>query len=237
MDCRRTKEVIPLYVGGDLDAHQIDAVLSHLQACTECSKVAAEYEESQEWLCGFTPPDFPEALFEDLRGSVLAGIEERRSRPTLFQALSGRWNQRLIIAASVALLIVLCVLAVYVSATKKTPSPGPTEANRPQQQQQQPARPNADPQTAGVPTVHEHRRRGTSIAQLRRHRARVKLGRDGGHLARIDRDQKGAAPDGGTETQAPLRIEIQTSDPNIRIIWFSSRSTEPDRPTFVPDAK
>ncbi|MCX6568147.1 MAG: zf-HC2 domain-containing protein [Candidatus Aminicenantes bacterium] len=46
MTCRKAKELMPLYAGGDLRPGLMTAVRAHADSCPSCSKELAEYRES-----------------------------------------------------------------------------------------------------------------------------------------------------------------------------------------------
>ncbi|HKE05309.1 MAG TPA: zf-HC2 domain-containing protein, partial [Blastocatellia bacterium] len=74
MRCTHAEKLIPLFVGGDLPAREADALRRHLESCANCRRLAAEFEESRDWLRGFAAPQFDEATLDGMRDSVLRDI-------------------------------------------------------------------------------------------------------------------------------------------------------------------
>ena len=249
MNCRRIEELIPLYIGGDLEADKADAVLAHTQACADCRELVAEYEESQNWLRSYTPPAFDDASLNDLKMGVLREINRGRGQVTFFHSLTRLWNRRLILATSVALLIIFGALAFYIhqSGAGGTGSDGELTAGDAGHGKQLP---EAAPQPDDV----EAAPRAGFIRQ-RHHRAatfsrKVLAAHGAGHIGPTVKrlDKRAVEPAVAIETnraratdpagsQELLRIEIQTSDPAIRIIWFSPKenSSGSSKPTTETD--
>src|SRR5262245_6958327 len=82
MLCAHAEKLIPLFVSSDLPAHEADALRLHLESCANCRRLAAEFEESRDWLSEFAAPQLDEATLDGMRDSVLRNIEriEKRSR-------------------------------------------------------------------------------------------------------------------------------------------------------------
>lgn len=236
MNCRRVEKLIPLYVGGDLDVDKAGAVLSHASTCARCSGLVAEYEQSQRWLRSYTPPDFDDALLEDLRLSVLGEIEGRRTRVSFLNGPAGRWARGLALASASAFLIALSALAFHAYQSKTNelsarddlaagadvePGDGPHEIT---------SRPEATKQALGADSGRKQRRHPAYAARVAPSAVRLK---DRGRSAeRLDMKDAGQAGVWGTKdalsgeqvtSPGMLRIEIQTNDPRIRIIWFSPK--------------
>jgi Putative zinc-finger len=239
MNCTHIKRLIPLYVGGDLNTEKVAGVRKHIATCERCRVLVAEFEESQGWLRDFTSPQFDETVFENLRDAVREEIARVESRPSLFDLLTPVWNLRSVIAASLALALLTAGLWVYTNRSKSPDKPrtvnkgtvpvpkGGTEQN------------NGDVIDTDL---NRHPRRQKSAAS---HRARRNpappvvntngetqlpvlgvialnnrfIGRHLGIEERALPSQSDIALD-RNEDREMLRIEMQTADPNIRIIWF-----------------
>src|SRR5215467_4794700 len=80
MNCGRIEDLIPLYVGGDLDAKTTEGVRDHLNSCTDCAMIASQFEESRRWLDGSTPR-FEDALFDDIKRGVMGEISAIQPAP------------------------------------------------------------------------------------------------------------------------------------------------------------
>jgi Putative zinc-finger len=239
MNCTHIKRLIPLYVGGDLNTQQVAGVRKHIETCERCRNLVAEFEDSQNWLRDFTAPQFDEAVFENLRDAVREEIARVESRPSLFDLLTPVWNLRSVIAASLALALLTAGLLLYANRPKspdkrpiadKGASPIPErvkernngdviEMGSSRQLRRQKLAASYRPRRSPVPPV-DNTKGETNLPVL----GAIALNN---HL--IDRhpdieeimlpSQSDIATNRNVDREM-LRIEMQTADPNIRIIWF-----------------
>jgi hypothetical protein len=241
MECRRIEKLIPLYVEGDLDIEQTERVRSHAKSCANCSGLIAEYKESQSWLRTFAPPGFDDALFDDLKPGVLEKINEQKTQPPFLNRLAEHWTRRLVLATSVALLIVFGSIAFYIYQNNRNTMVAESEVEQEEQEEQSPEIASEVKDVEKAPRANFSPKRHRRIASSRR---RVVARRHTNPEHIVERPVKTMAdPAVAIETggglsvdpaasQEMLRIHIQTSDPNIRIIWFSPKETDsnPSRP-------
>jgi hypothetical protein len=235
MNCTRMEELIPLYVGGDLGERSASGVRSHLQACAACRELAAEYEASQAWLRAAEPPDFDDAFVDTIRAGVMGKLSASEPARPFAERLQ-RWfaPRRLATAFALVVICVALALVVYWSRSrvnhqddrvaKEAPAPGVEKT----EDGKKPAT-GVNP----IPVKQAKRRTPRRNAPLLAKRSR----RDGkraappqDHLvARHPFDAMPGLPTGSsgaaTGSAETLRIEIQTADPNIRIIWFAPKQT------------
>ncbi|MBL8188938.1 MAG: zf-HC2 domain-containing protein, partial [Acidobacteria bacterium] len=61
MKCEQIEELIPLYVGGDLEPSEADDLRHHLTDCAQCRRLHEAFQASQTWLTTFAVPEFDEA--------------------------------------------------------------------------------------------------------------------------------------------------------------------------------
>jgi len=78
MNCARTRRLLDLYVGGDLDQRRHRAVADHLHACAECAREARRRAAVQEQLRALAAagPDFraeDPAYWPELKRKLKAG--------------------------------------------------------------------------------------------------------------------------------------------------------------------
>lgn len=235
MNCTRAKKLLPLYAAGDLEGRPERAVSAHLAACGECRRLAAEFERGRGWFGGAAAefePEFEEEFFEDLRSAVRREIarEGQQSEPRSAFALLPGW--KLLIAAAALLLLLVGSLLTYRSFDRRRPS-GAQDKQFVRDWAGKPGRPTSPDEVATRP---DHPR--PTRPQTRHQRARIARPPEpersvDGLSARATRPELVAAPDEGehaappdsAESPEPLRIEIQTADPNIRIIWFAPKET------------
>jgi hypothetical protein len=243
MNCRRIKELMPLFVEGDLDAGAMNDVSLHLSDCADCSKMVNEYNASQAWLRSYEMPEFDNAFFVDLKQSVMQEIRQSQTRPSWLQVLTGRWNQNFAFAMAIALLILVgaFVFSLYSGKTKidvpeRVTSQDRKTQDEPQQKENSPQPKNSDNKqkkhdqyvkyqpkrfsskpvivpdepvlVAVQPTIEPLEALAVNIFENTLETNPIDMG-------------------GVAEMPVPptgMRVELQTSDPNIRIIWFAPKS-------------
>ena len=242
MNCRRIQEIIPLFVGGDLERKREELVSAHLRSCPACSSVADQYNESVEWLQSYRPPEFAAAFYDDLKQGVLAQVKREELRPSFFQAVFGygKWNA---VFATVALLVIIGSLVFYANRRGLI-------GNSDKKQtaivldQVEPTKPNLGRVDSSIPE------RRPKIAG-KRHRQSRTTPKDAiavaekpiepelsPELAVISQNVVSESDvmtlaenlpfeENPVTTDTRTRIDLQTSDPNIRIIWFIP--TEPTK--------
>jgi len=226
MNCKRVEELIPLYVGGDIDRRVTAEVQSHLKTCGGCAELAAEYEASRNWLSGASP-ELDEAMLTDVKRGVMRELRTASSRPGWFELMSAalaRALSRPAVAAAL-LLVVFGALTLWLYLAKPAP---PVQVQLTDGGSEQPPRLPDKDEPPGHFKLH---RRPTGAGN--RHRvtiARSHRGQPGDPASRHVLTQNATAM---PEVQPPsafavesggmLRIDIQTGDPNIRIIWFAPK--------------
>ena len=241
MNCRRMEELIPLYVEGDLDEHSASHVRSHLQACVACRARAAEYEASQAWLRAYGPPDFDEAFVDSIRAGVMRELGASEATPPFVERLK-LWLAPRRLAA--ALIVIFIALALFIYSSKSRvnhqddqaaghQSTPPVE-KLPDNQNVQPDK----PRRISHPPRRTARRAAPLLANhLQRDARRATMPQD--HFVAPPLKAMSAMPvdsnNAATYSQEKLRIEFQTADPNIRIIWFAPKQTETDAPKRMGD--
>ena len=233
MNCRRCEHLMPLYVEGDLTSGLAGQMSEHLDWCGKCNWLFDEYKESQSWLRSPSAPEFGDAELKALKAGILKRVAETSARRSLFATLMQHWSRKQVFALSTAVVIIVGVVLLYVYQTRaKVAVPMPQFADsQPNEEPKQPGEPALDAGTAKVsaPGVNKRHRQ-----PKRRH---VKASQAEPALARRVVEQNGSqAETAGVQTvdssarfarlPAMLRIEIQTSDPNIRIIWFAPKETD-----------
>lgn len=244
MNCRRVEKLIPLYVEGDLESHSRERIASHLEWCGRCNWLADEYRESQSWLRATQPPDLDEAFLSSFKADALKLIAETNAKPSLLASVIQQWSRRQVFALAGAMLIFVAVVVFYVyqaGTSRKlhvAETTGTPENKVPLPPDSQPA-PDKAPNTKLAT--------GADLKALQRstpHRSvNARAGRPALSPQRIESPlptqisrsegpglvsfEPKVEPSGSGDDLPPmLRIEMQTSDPNIRIIWFAPREVE-----------
>jgi anti-sigma factor RsiW len=226
MNCRRTEELIPLYVGGDLDKNATEAVRDHLASCNDCAMLASQFDESRRWLDGATPR-FEEALFDDIKRGVMREIgtlEPRRGvRDWLMRSVVPLFGSRPLVVAATALLALAAGILFLLYSSRS----GLTKPDEQRAREEQPA-----PQTPDVASANDERDRDNPAPHPRHHRRHIHIRHDVETPTEVavrknsgnDIREASTEPEGGDDQM--LRIEILTSDPNVRIIWFAPKEID-----------
>jgi putative zinc finger protein len=231
MLCAHAEKLIPLFAGDDLPAREADALRLHMESCANCRRLAAEFEESREWLREFPAPQFDEAALDGMRVSVLRDIGriENRSRRFQWIALGWQgWNLRFAIAASLALLL---FGALFSLAINRRQSPRDPESNQAGLSPDKTPADGASNEKQIAVDKPVRRKFGRKLSKPRpKESPQTETGKiepdpiiqNMGAVEPADQSISDyPAPD---PNQDMLRIEIQTADPNIRIIWFAPKS-------------
>jgi anti-sigma factor RsiW len=241
------EELIPLYVEGDLDPARNEEMIVHLKSCERCSAVCDDLRESQEWLRAYATPQFDADFFDSLKRGVLTRIEREQPRPSFFQLIARHWRLNTALATATALLLVFGAIALYIyqngAGDENRVKDNIAEKSR-SNDEQPPAIVNPEPRPVIEQPAPRPQKR---IAQPRPALARSK----GVSPAETDLPliSENTEPDiSETEPQTELiespvtppgmmRIEIQTSDPTIRIIWFTPKEADskPKKSTIDSD--
>jgi hypothetical protein len=221
MRCTQAETLISLFVGDDLPARDAAAVRDHIESCARCQQLAAEFTASQTWLREFSAPHFDEAVFDDLRGAVLGEINA--PRPSRIEFWKPRWNPRFaMLAASLLLIVGLGIYAWRQQSKPRIETFAGDGDNKPSQREEPPQ-----------PAPMQYRERERPAPGLLAHSSKRKsLTRPAPRLKQPDAianltqppPNTDVAANNTTANQEMLRIEMQTADPNIRIIWFAPKT-------------
>ncbi|HVF28398.1 MAG TPA: zf-HC2 domain-containing protein [Pyrinomonadaceae bacterium] len=266
MNCPTVTRLLPLHVGGDLAAEKERAVSHHLLSCDECRRVAGEYEESQQLLRTYEPPEFDAAFHEGVWRAVMQEVNNHHAVQLVPVSLVARlFRMPPAYALPAALLFVACTLTFFIYR----PQPAFDQAQREkaidaksQSVSPSPNVPRNEPLSAAELTgTPQHARAGAVVKSHRIKRTARPLSRTPHQEALAEQstppemtaarnitaartndhnvpatvhtealshpEDKGIeVADAGPVDAAPemLRIELQTSDPNIRIIWLAQQN-------------
>jgi hypothetical protein len=232
LNCKRTARMISPYVAGDLVGAPEREVAAHLAACEGCRRLAEEFAESSSLLTqAGTLPEFGAEFYSGIRHAVLGEIasDQMLSKPSLFRP---RW---LYATAFAAIVIVSGVmLQHFVSTRREPPSDVPTVTVQPTPESTEVPSPRKKHELTGTQSAPNKLARANPNGSSR-HFAGMRTP-DELLTAQAAREIKPAMQSSTSVGPVALesssqvsRIEIQTADPNIRIIWLSPReSGEPD---------
>ena len=228
LNCKRASRSVPLFVAGDLSGDLNREMVNHLAICEECGRLAQEFRESNSLLteaCAL--PEFGAQFYDEIRNNVLDKINRdgMSSRP--------RFGHRWIFASAFALMLIAsAVMFLRWRAAHEAPQDlasttqvaGKTASNQP-------------PESASPLQSKDLPRKSQRPQKLVR---RMTLTHPTSPQFQSARNL--AAPPGGPQVlpselasaSEVSRIEIQTSNPNIRIIWLvaaDKRGAEEDNPS------
>jgi hypothetical protein len=236
MKCRRVKKLLPLYVEGDLALNVSEQISAHLDWCGRCNWLADEFNESQSWLHTSGQPEFDQPFLNDFKSDVLRRIEETPQRPSLFAVIAQHWGRRQVLAFSGAIFIAIGMVVLYIYQTRVRVN---TQNVETAQQIPEAKSPTVDEPTENAVSEQDHllvtRRHAQRHLIKKTERARpINDLRDPALFFQANRsgeignpDEMAIKPqDAKDDLPEMLRIEIQTADPNIRIIWFTPRVTD-----------
>ncbi len=247
MNCRKATQQIPLFVEADLNAAEMQQVTLHIETCTACRGIVAEFQASQSSLRATTAPAFDEAMLAEMRGAVQREIVRLPARLPVLEWLLPRGNWKLACVA----VVMLCVSGFVFYSQFKTKSESVVSALRDQL--------SADA-CCGTGSVRDLNLRAPihdRSAGRARSPYRNQVAPPAKQVASVLREKQPPSevkPDNSVETataspvlafvqsqpeetlSAPepemLRMEIQTADPNIKIIWLTPK--EPARTNSAP---
>ncbi|MGE0132952.1 MAG: anti-sigma factor [Blastocatellales bacterium] len=226
MRCAQAEKLIPLFAGGDLSAREAEALNKHLESCADCRQLASEFEESRDWLNSFAAPQFDEAMLDGLRDSVLKEIGQEETRPGLLKWILPSWNPRFAFAASLALLLLIAAFSLLIYRRQPLHAP-----KRDQAEMKKDASDKLE-----LHPVETRDEQGSRIVERKPGQPRIT--RKSAGTESPQPEAQTVAPDFVAQNIEPpdpaktdlasnremTRIEFQTADPNIRIIWFAPKT-------------
>lgn len=235
MNCKQIDELLPLYAGRDLDEKRARLVGEHVQICSACARVAGEYREAVELAQHFAPPVFTDNVYASVRRQVMQQIEgEPRAR--LLPQMFGSWfRPRIAWAAASALIIAFGFFALYL-VVNRTADVQPVAEIHPaviEHPGLTATPPTTNPANSGTTwKPAEDKGRGVRRIMNRPPKARDSSLRAASISPKLrDPEAGNSLPAHDTVPgESPLRVEMQTKDPNIRIIWFSQSNSKPALP-------
>jgi hypothetical protein len=239
MNCKSVEPLLSLYVGRDLEEEHSRLVAAHLQSCTQCSLAADEYTGASKLLQGYEPPFFSDEIYAGIREQVLNKIErESRGpvRPGIFSQLFLAPVQPRMRWVTAALLLAISMTALYFSRNHLRRSPNDQQvAVRTEGLNPADVRSEKSNAAAGSSSFSNkgHVRVASTRSPINRKREAKPAIVATNRSRELDKTMKVDSSTNDRVVQrvvgvsqsapAPLRVEMQTSDRNIRIIWLSGQ--------------
>ena len=245
MNCKKVEPLLSLYVGRDLEEEHSRLVAAHLHSCTKCTLAADEYAGASQLLQGYEPPFFSDEIYAGIREQVLNRIERESHapvRPGLFSQLFLALVQPRMRWVTAALLLAISVTALYLSRNPFR------QLRNDQQVAVRTREPNQAGNRSDVRSENSNASAGSASfsnkgqVRLATRRSPITRKREANpgvvatnrsreldKTTKVDsstNDRVGKRVVGVSQPSsapAPLRVEMQTSDRNIRIIWLSGQ--------------
>jgi Putative zinc-finger len=207
--CSSVTRWLPLYVGGDLDPEKMDRVADHLAGCQSCARKVLELEEARVWLRSAEVPEFDDETLLQLRHAIRRQVENQKQEIDRWA-----WLRISLRPAALATAAVLLTGALAFSLWSRKPSEVARHEVPPpvvKVEKHPDGEPGGNVATANTQAQRRHQWVGRRVAQTPRAKPRA-----------VERQIVEALPAGTHPVDSTMvRLEIQTADPNIRIIWLT----------------
>jgi Putative zinc-finger len=200
MKCSRVERILPPSVGEELEGRQKREVEEHLAACEGCRLLQRDLLRSRAWTASIPAPSLGEAESGELRRGVWREIESRGLRAG--EAVPS--YRRFAVSNAAALLVAVLVGLTVLSRGRPGPAASPPAAALPAAPEETVVA-VAPPRTVGE--VDE-----SAVPEPVPAKARPLRARAGRHT--------GAVP------SEVVKIEFQTANPDVRIIWLVKKGAE-----------
>ena len=199
MKCSTVEKILPLLVGDDFEGRCKREIEEHLAGCEECRLIHQDLLRSRAWIASIPGPSLGEAESGELRRGVWRQIESRGLRAGEVVPRYGRFA-----VSSAALLAAALLGIVVLSKGRSGPVASPPAAAVPAAPEEAvaaltPARTLEEVEASAVPAP----------VPVKTRPPRARTGRPAG-----------AAP------SEVIKIEFQTANPDVRIIWLVKKGAE-----------
>jgi len=208
-------ETIALLAGGDLKAGEMRSAAAHLAECPSCSAEFDRYRRNCQAMADIRDVGISANDLEDIRRSVLECLsKERSARFPFFKWYRTMPLQR---AALAAMLLAVVAIGIYIREKSNTPQPIDTGAKT----ENSPGKPIPPPMDTPVdiPAKAIPAQTADNRGEAPRHRRATLLSSAPPSRAAVVNPQTEPRPE---ELQDDVAIKLETSDPNVIIIWLKS---------------
>ena len=232
MNCKNIEPLLSLYVGRDLEEEPSRLVAAHLQSCTKCTFAADEYAGASQLLQGYEPPFLSDEIYAGIREQVLSKIERESHaplRPGIFSQLFPALVQPRMRWVTAALLLAISVTALYLSRNPLRQLPNDQQVAVRTEEPVQGSRADVRSENSNSSAVATTRRPITRKREANPGVVATNRSRELAKTTKVDSAtndrvvQRAVGVSQLSSAPAPLRVEIQTNDRNIRIIWLSGQ--------------
>lgn len=138
MDCKRVRQILPLYAGCDIDDQQAEILREHIASCARCAKLLESYRANIALLATLGKEEAPAGTFENFYADL-------REKIVCCGALALQRRKRILVSALRAVTVAAVILiALFIWLTAE-------------QQQERPEQtlPSAQPDVVRVETVQQ----------------------------------------------------------------------------------
>ncbi|MBX3276409.1 MAG: zf-HC2 domain-containing protein [Acidobacteria bacterium] len=215
MNCIHAKELLPLFITGDLSAADMNAVGEHARRCESCRAQTAEITAARDWLKQAANPALDEDFYDHMRAGVWDRIDAEANRPRWWSFILPVWTSRPVLAMAAAVL--LAVFGLIAISDRKNVSTRPVP---PQDVTAELSAPAPEPfATADQRVAPQYKRRVKPEPAA----PRIVVPAPAAPISPLGDMAEAASDAESIEESGMIRIEIQTADPNIKIIWLAPK--------------
>jgi anti-sigma-K factor RskA len=249
MNCPKFETQIALYVGGDLSNKEAKELEQHLSNCQECSQFMVGLQESLLSLTNFGQLNIDEQVFTTLRANVMAEIRKQNQQigwwQKIFNFSFGSWRYALVSS------VILAVLATstYLLFVNKKEVTNQATVNQTNSSLEKPVvKPDNKLAKSEVINNIEEVRQPVEHKKNRYIKVNRKINKNvvkdieptnTSEIALVNDINKSNSGQKFTIDNVALenimdnkvKMEIQTSNPNIRIIWFVNKEEKVEKRT------
>lgn len=213
MTCHATRAALPLHVGNDLPPADAALVIGHLEGCAACRSREADLRRSQLFLREALPPRLDADEHLAIRRAVLREIERRAASRTWHWTWtwSSPWVPGFALAAA-------ATIGLGLLLTRNASPPSATDPIAPDRRPPAAITTAATGAVAAAPSAAPTLMSPPPEAPAAVISSKATARRRGSTPFR-----KGPAREASVHTVppgSPLQIELQTENPNVRIIWI-----------------
>jgi len=236
VNCQQAGKLLPLYGSAEFESVHQQQLATHLELCPSCAAEFDDYRITDQLLLELTPPRIRDDVYDEIRRDVWRKIEGGSSATSFGQFLGAWFDPRTVWAVATVLLLVVLVGAIYLISNRAplTAQP-PVAGSGAELTNRQPQ--NSQPDSRTVNSLAATSQPAASVSVPPRHRQlrhALRVERDSlaandlNAARRIEQRQRDDSSQSPAELdpQQNIRLEIQTSNPNIRIIWLVNPETK-----------
>lgn len=238
MNCKDFEYLIALYVEDDLHAREAAEVELHIASCPSCKRFAEEIQESQAALRIFSADDFDDAVLNELRRSVMNQISLGHGAAGFWSRLFNRFRWQYAVATTLVAVLALSA-SLHLAGRLDSNQQMALKGKEPTKSVELPSQAVIEqkPERAQVKRP-KRNRRAPSINSFENLTAALGPSFEN-NLSNPLLSNTAPVPEVAPEPlpeelsveaendlpveQGKIKVEIQTSNPNIRIIWLINK--------------